>query len=188
MRSASMLQSVLAGCLVAGSLCAQQPASATGGPRPGVDVLQYDFRVEFPATSFPDVVRFAATTTAVRRGATGSLALDLVAAMQVDSVHVNAIATPFTRPGDSVRVALPRGQDDTVRVAVFYHGLPTDGLIVRRDSTLGWTAFGDNFPNRARQWLAVVDHPADKALVFSTPMEFVAHHQRTPSKRKAVSA
>ncbi|MES3035527.1 MAG: M1 family aminopeptidase [Gemmatimonadota bacterium] len=160
-----MLQSVLAGCLVAGSLCAQQPASATGGPRPGVDVLQYDFRVEFPASSFPDVVRFAATTTAVRRGATGSLALDLVAALQVDSVHVNAVATPFTRPGDSVRVALPRGQDDTVRVAVFYHGLPTDGLIVRRDSTLGWTAFGDNFPNRARQWLAVVDHPADKALV-----------------------
>jgi aminopeptidase N len=27
------------------------------------------------------------------------------------------------------------------------------------------TAFGDNFPDRARQWLAVIDRPGDKALV-----------------------
>ena len=165
MRTAFMRTTMLAATLAATVAGAQQPASATGGPRAGIDVLQYAFRVEFPAMAFPDVVRFVATTTATRRGAIDALSLDLAAAMQVDSVQVNAAAARFTRPGDSVRVALPAGQDDTVRVAVFYRGLPSDGLIIRRDSTLGWTAFGDNFPDRARQWLAVVDHPADKALV-----------------------
>ena len=165
MRIVTKLLTLLVASVAADSVGAQLPASATGGPRQGFDVLQYDFRVEFPATAFPDIVRFVATTTAYRRGTTVALSLDLAAAMQVDSVRVNASAARFTRPGDSVRVTLPAGQDDTVRVSVFYHGLPTDGLIVRRDSTLGWTAFGDNFPDRARQWLAVVDHPADKALV-----------------------
>ena len=152
-------------CLLAPAVCAQQSVSATGGGRPGIDVLAYDFRVEFPATGVPDVVRFTATTTARRQVGVRQVALDLVAGMQVDSTTVNDGKVSFTRSGDSVRVTLPAGQDDTVRIAVHYHGLPTDGLIIRRDSALGWTAFGDNFPDRARQWLAVVDHPSDKALV-----------------------
>ncbi len=143
---------------------AQPSTSRTGARRAGIDVLHYEFRVDFPARGWPDTVRFAATTTAARGEAT-SLALDLASAMQVDSTYVNGARVAFTRPGDSVRVALPAGRNDTVRVAVFYRGLPTDGLIVRRDLLLGWTAFGDNFPNRARQWLATVDHPSDKALV-----------------------
>jgi aminopeptidase N len=28
-----------------------------------------------------------------------------------------------------------------------------------------WTAFGDNWPNRARHWLPTIDHPSDKATV-----------------------
>ena len=144
---------------------AQPMPSRTGGSRPGLDVLEYTFRVEFPATAFPDTIRFTATTTAKRTAAVKSLSLDLVAAMHVDSVQVDARNTPFTRTGDSVSVAFGDAVSDTVRVAVWYRGSPVDGLIIRRDSTLGWTAFGDNFPDRARQWLAVVDHPSDKALV-----------------------
>ncbi len=151
--------------LVLGSvLSAQGSPSRTGAGRAGIDVLRYEFRVDFPARTIPDTIRFAATTTALRRDAL-ALSLDLVSAMQVDSAHVNGARAPFTRPGDSVRVALPSGSNDTVRVTVFYRGLPTDGLIIRRDSLRGWTAFGDNFPHRARQWLATVDHPSDKALV-----------------------
>lgn len=150
--------------MAASVVAAQESPSRTGARRAGVDVLHYEFRVDFPARAFPETIHFAATTTAVRRDASW-LSLDLTAAMRVDSTRVNGVRVPFTRPGDSVRVALPSGRNDTVRVAVFYRGLPTDGLIVRRDSVLGWTAFGDNFPDRARQWLATVDHPSDKALV-----------------------
>lgn len=143
---------------------AQASPSRTGARRDGIDVLHYEFRVDFPARAWPDTIGFVATTTAARSDAT-SLSLDLASTMHVDSTYVNGARVAFARPGDSVRVALPGGRQDTVRVAVFYRGLPTDGLIVRRDSLLGWTAFGDNFPDRARQWLATVDHPSDKALV-----------------------
>ena len=149
------------------SAITQSSPSRTGSSRPGIDVLHYEFRVDFPARTFPDTIHFVATTMFTRAaGTSGSaLSLDLTRTLHVDSTQVNGARSDFTRPGDSVRVALPANVRDTIVVAVFYHGLPTDGLIVRRDSTGGWTAFGDNFPDRARQWLATIDHPSDKALV-----------------------
>jgi aminopeptidase N len=149
---------------------AQAPTSRTGGKRDGINVVQYTFRVDFPATGVPDTLQISTTLTAVRRAPTAGIALDLVATMYVDSVHVNALRAPFTRSGDTLLVNLPAEAGDTVQVAAFYRGVPADGLIIRRDPTLGWTAFGDNFPDRARQWLAVVDHPSDKALV-----EWIVH-------------
>ena len=156
---------LIVGCVFGASAGAQAVGSRTGGSRVGIDVLHYEFRVDFPNRDVPDTIRFVSTTTARRSAFASGMALDLSAALHVDSVRVNHTRVPHTRPGDSVRVALPAGTNDTVQVAVFYHGFPTDGLITRPDSVLGWTAFGDNFPNRARQWLATVDHPSDKALV-----------------------
>lgn len=147
------------------ALSAQPAQSLTGGSRANIDVLHYEFRIDFPSRSALDTIRFVATSTVRRTGATPALSLDLVASLHVDSTFVNGVRSPFTRPGDSVRVALPLGSMDTIRIKIFYSGLPTDGLIIRRDSAGSWTAFGDNFPDRARQWLATVDHPSDKALV-----------------------
>lgn len=148
-------------------LVAQSAPSRTGNSRPGIDVLHYEFRVDFPQRPFPDTIRFSATTTFKRTAGTNltALSLDLTRTLRVDSAQVNGARAEFTRPADSVSVALPPNARDTINVTVFYHGFPSDGLIIRRDSTLGWTAFGDNFPDRARQWLATVDHPSDKALV-----------------------
>ncbi|MCC6316381.1 MAG: M1 family metallopeptidase [Gemmatimonadaceae bacterium] len=148
-----------------------QARSLTGARRPGIDVLQYAFDVDLPSGPMPDTVRFVATTIARRAGGTASLALDLVSTMHVGQVEVNGRAAAFTRPGDQVVVALPPESGDSIRVSVRYRGIPADGLIIRSDSAGGWTAFGDNFPDRARQWLAVVDHPSDKALV-----EWTVHH------------
>ncbi len=142
----------------------QPSASRTGGRQSGIDVLHYAFRVDFPAAAVPDTVRFVSTITAHRTATVSTVSLDLVAGMSVDSALVNARTAPVSRAGDRVGVTLPEGSGDTISVVLFYHGVPTDGLIIRRDSG-GWTAFGDNFPDRARQWLAVVDHPSDKALV-----------------------
>ena len=153
-------------CIVPSTtLGAQGTTDRTGAGRRGIDVLHYEFRIDFPNRGVPDTIHVVATTTVRRTAPTDALALDLIRAMQVDSAQVNGARVSFTRPGDSVRVALPPGSADTVRVRVYYRGMPSDGLIMRADSVLGWTAFGDNFPNRARQWLATIDHPSDKALV-----------------------
>jgi aminopeptidase N len=151
--------------LLATPLLAQPATGRTGNSRPGFDVLQYTFRIEFPARPAPDTIRFVSTAVVRRTTSATVLQLDLVATLLVDSVQVNAGNVRFTRTGDSVGVTLPAGAGDSLSVAVFYHGRPTDGLIIGSDSAGSWTAFGDNFPNRARQWLAVVDHPSDKALV-----------------------
>jgi aminopeptidase N len=60
------------------------------------------------------------------------------------------------------------GTSESLSVRVRYDGVVTDGLIVQKDKEGRWTWFGDNWPDRARQWLPTVDHPSDKATVTWT--------------------
>jgi len=46
-----------------------------------------------------------------------------------------------------------------------YEGIPTDGLIIGKNKFNERTFFGDNWPQRAHNWFACVDHPSDKADV-----------------------
>ncbi len=167
---------VLAGVLLAlpAVTLEAQAVSRTGASQPGLDVQHYDFHVAFPRR-LPGSIRFVSSVRVVRTGAATRIALDLVSQLTVDSVRVNGTATTSERPGNVVQVALPPGQRDTLTVAVYYHGEPSDGLVIRSDSLGRWTAFGDNFPNRARQWLATVDHPSDKATLTWTVVHPASH-------------
>jgi aminopeptidase N len=46
-----------------------------------------------------------------------------------------------------------------------YSGIPADGLIISTDQFGQRTFFGDNWPNRAHNWLPCADYPSDKATV-----------------------
>jgi aminopeptidase N len=145
--------------------------SKTGGSRPGIDVQHYAFDLSLVGNR-----RLTGRATiAVRRTARAdSLVLDLVG-MQVDSVLVNGRSVPFSQRDSTLRLTLPAGGPDSLDVVVRYGGEPKDGLIFSNDSLGRWQAFGDNFPNRARFWLPVVDHPSDKATVawtVTTPSEY----------------
>ncbi len=139
--------------------------SKTGGSRPGLDVQHYDFHVDFSPRGLDDTVRVASTITVYRSARADTLVLDLRSAMRVDDAQVNGTPVTTRRDSASVRIPLPAGMRDTLRVALRYRGKPTDGLIIRKDSSGTWTAFADHFPDRAREWLATVDHPSDKATV-----------------------
>jgi aminopeptidase N len=158
---------ILAACALAVlTVPAEAQQSLTGARQPGIDVMHYEFRVDFPARSLPDTLQFVSTAVAHRTARVQNVALDLTNEMRVDEVTVNGTAAPFRHDSAKVRVSLGAGTGDTLRIVVRYRGAPKDGLIIRRDSAGGyWTAFGDNFPDRARQWLATVDHPSDKATV-----------------------
>ena len=160
------LVSALAAAITMPNVVEGQPRpSRTGGSRPGIDVLHYDFRVDFSPRGLDDTVRVASVVTIARTARADSLVLDLRPAMRVDETRVNGTVVTTRRDSASVRIPLPAGVRDTLRVEVRAHGRPTDGLIVRRDSSGSWTAFADHFPNRAREWLPTVDHPSDKATV-----------------------
>ncbi len=160
------LVSALAAAITMPNVVEGQPRpSRTGGSRPGIDVLHYDFRVDFSPRGLDDTVRVASVVTIARTARADSLVLDLRPAMRVDETRVNGTVVTTRRDSASVRIPLPAGVRDTLRVEVRAHGRPTDGLIVRRDSSGSWTAFADHFPDRAREWLPTVDHPSDKATV-----------------------
>ena len=60
---------------------------------------------------------------------------------------------------------LPTDRAESLTVAIRYGGEVSDGLIISTGSRGRWMAFGDNWPNRARNWIPSVDHPSDKATV-----------------------
>jgi aminopeptidase N len=52
-----------------------------------------------------------------------------------------------------------------VVIGIVYKGIPADGLIIAQSKHQKRTFFGDNWPNRAHQWLPCHDTPSDKASV-----------------------
>lgn len=54
---------------------------------------------------------------------------------------------------------------DTTTCVISYSGIPADGLIISKNQYGSRTFFGDNWPNRAHNWLPCVDDIADKATV-----------------------
>ena len=151
----------------------------TTGPhpyRPGIDILDYSITLDLPDRGASIEGR---AVLSVRRSApTDTLVLDLVS-LRVDSVVVNGQPVAFVRTDSLIRIPTARVVGDSFSVVVRYAGEPKDGLIIRTDSTGRWTAFGDNWPNRARNWIPSIDHPSDKATVTWTV--------RAPSDRKVVA-
>jgi aminopeptidase N len=141
-------------------------AALTGAARAqqrGIDVQDYHFSVILPDTGA--TIRVSATIGFRRDpGAGDTLALDLVG-MTVDSVAnpVSAQSLRFAYDGRTLRVPMTREREQSLIVT--YHGVARDGLVARTTARGRRSFFGDNWPNRARYWLATMDHPSDKASV-----------------------
>ena len=70
-------------------------------------------------------------------------------------VHQNNVLTlPLPAPSTSGRHVL---------FTIAYHGAPADGFRLIPNKYGEWSAFSENWPNRAREWLPIIDHPYDKA-------------------------
>lgn len=171
---------LLVGCPGSGTPSAQ--SAARGDYRPGFDVLDYDLTIDLPENG--RMIRGTAVLTVRRTADTAgganrdTLTLDLVR-LAVANVTVDSQVVRFGRTADAIHIPVGASQRDTIRVAVSYSGEVTDGLVIRTDSQGRWTAFGDNWPNRARHWIPSIDHPSDKATVSWTV--------RTPPGRTVVA-
>src|SRR5947207_5753869 len=130
--------------------------------RPGIDVIDYALSLELPERG--NAIVADAVLSVQRTARLDTLVLDLLH-LTVDSVRVDGARAPFTRTAGEIHVPLPQGSGGSFHVGVAYHGAVEDGLIIRTDSAGRWTGFGDNWPNRARNWIPSVDHPSDKATV-----------------------
>ena len=145
--------------------------------QPGIDVRDYDIRIDLPDTG--SFIRGDVTITARRAPGVSTLTLDLVDGLAVRGIEVNDRAIGPVHAHDRIEIPLGTVGGDSVSVRVRYDGRVTDGLVVLKDAQGRWTWFGDNWPNRTRQWLPTVDHPSDKATVGWTV--------RAPASRTVVA-
>ena len=85
--------------------------------------------------------------------------------MLVERVESNNIKLKFTHKENELWVYFdkPSEKDERIKFSIEYKGVPVNGLQIGNNKYGDRTFFSDNWPNKARHWLATIDHPYDKA-------------------------
>jgi len=147
------------------------PAISALAQKPGaaIDVLHYEFSLSL-SDADNKIQGNAAIELAVLKG-TDSITLDLISkkangkGMSVIGVKEKERALSFNHSDDLLTIDLPVKKGEKKTLVIQYEGIPADGLIIANNKYKHRGFFADNWPNRARNWIPCVDHPADKATV-----------------------
>ncbi len=101
--------------------------------------------------------------------------------MQVEKIETNGESLSFHHENNLLKINFDTDfqANDTVSFNIEYEGVPADGLIISKNKFGDRTFFGDNWPDRAHNWIPCVDHPSDKATV-----DFIVY---APEKYQVVS-
>ncbi len=161
--------------------CAAGAAADTYPRQPGLDALHYVFRLRLTDTSNEIAGQATVTFRIVREGVAEAY-LDLASpsngkGMTVSSVTVAGNVTQHEHRANRLRIPLgdAKAGSDVV-IAIAYRGVPAAGLRIGENIHGERTAFSENWPDNARQWLPMIDHPYDKAtgeFIVTAP----AHYQ-----------
>jgi aminopeptidase N len=136
-------------------------AAAASAQNSSVDVLHYRIELTLPASG-SDIAASAELTVRPLVVPLQNLVLDF-GGLSVDEVTVDGAKAEYTRAGELLTIATKKS--DPFRARIRYHGVPSDGLVLRGNKYGDHGAFADNWPNRAHYWFPSVDHPSDKATV-----------------------
>ena len=165
-----------------GLACFAPPATADNYPRqPGVDVVHYVFRLTLRDDT-DELGGEATVEIRFTRAGMSEVALDLASAangkgMTVSEVTVDGKPVKFTHEKGRLRLTVdPAPKEDERRTfTVKYRGVPASGLRIGPNKYKERTFFSDNWPDKAHQWLPVIDHPYDKAtseFVVTAPAKY----------------
>lgn len=135
-----------------------------------IDVQHYTFSILLSDES--DKIEGAAGVKISFKQPVNTFALDLInvndtgKGMVISSITENDKPIKFEHNGDQIKLQIPITKAGEIReYQIKYHGIPADGLIVSKNKHGDRTFFGDNWPDRAKNWLPTVDHPSDKSTV-----------------------
>lgn len=136
----------------------------------GIDALHYVFRVTLLTGDTNNLAGEASVTVRFTTAGIRQVSLDLTSAangkgMSVSTVTVAGAPIRFVHEGDRLRMTLPAPSTpgDEATFTITYGGIPAEGLRLIDNIHGERTAFSENWPDRARQWLPMIDHPYDKA-------------------------
>jgi len=134
-----------------------------------IDVLNYQFNITVSDES--DLIKGVATVTIKFKKETKAFALDLVSennngkGMLVKSIDSEGELMEFEHADNQIRMNVDVAIGEVKKFQITYEGVPADGLIISKNKYGDRTFFGDNWPDRGKNWLPIVDHPSDKSTV-----------------------
>ncbi len=136
-----------------------------------IDVLHYDFDIKL--TDANDIIEVYEAVSIRFMKSTNSFFLDLKnkesdKGMSVIEVLNGDAKIKFKHINDRLYFKGHWEKDSVDTFKISFKGIPADGLIISKNKKGKRTFFGDNWPNRAHNWLCVIDHPSDKASVDFT--------------------
>lgn len=146
-------------------------------PDPAIDIQQYAFKLEINDKN-AEIKGEATVVVRFVKDGVPAISFDLVnqssatvkKGMKVTAIRHDSMEVAFTHRMNRIEIpqnpAPVAGSEKTF--VIQYEGIPADGLIISENQYGHKTFFGDNWPNRAHNWLPVVDHPLDKAKVSFT--------------------
>jgi len=150
-----------------------------------VDAIHYAFTLEL-SDDTPEITGTAVVEVAFGRAGVASFELDLASpagdkGMTVTEVVSEAGPVTHSHQANRLRISMtaPSKAEEHRVFTIRYHGAPANGLRLIRNKYGEWSAFSENWPNRAREWLPMIDHPYDKAT-----SEFIV---TAPAKYQVVS-
>lgn len=96
---------------------------------------------------------------------TGPAPTSLGRGMTVTEVAANGKSLVYEHKNNILHVQFPADlhAGDKFTFTISYHGVPATGLFVGKNSYGDRVWFTDNWPNKARNWLATIDHISVKA-------------------------
>lgn len=152
--------------------------------QPGIDARHYAIRLTLLTNDSNEIQAEATVTLRVVTAGTREAILDLTShtadgkGMTVTSISSDGRPVPIAHRDNRLHLPIPAEAtvDQDLAFTITYHGAPANGGLRLIDNIHGdRTAFSENWYNRARQWLPMIDHPADKAtgeLIVTTKADY----------------
>mgnify|MGYP001218374681 FL=1 len=135
---------------------------------PNIDILNYSFELHLNDST--DIIYGTANIKLSIKPNEDNVRLDLISknkdgkGMSVESILFNGKEIPYTHVDNVINIDT-RGISYTISdmITIKYKGIPITGLVIGANMHGDRTFFSDNWPNKARNWLPLVDHPYDKS-------------------------
>ena len=135
---------------------------------PNIDILNYSFELHLNDSS--DIIYGTANIKRSIKPNEDNVRLDLISknkegrGMSGENILFNGKEIPYTHDDNVINIDT-RGIVYSISdmITVKYEGIPVTGLIIGPNMHGDRTFFSDNWPNKARNWLPLVDHPYDKS-------------------------
>jgi aminopeptidase N len=149
--------------------------------QPGIDVLNYVFRLTL-SDDTDEIIGEATIDLRFLKDNLTDFTLDFVTVntgkgMVVSDVQSAGVPVRFTHQADNLRIALgsPSQNGERRQFTVRYRGTSAGGLRILKNKFGERCFFSENWPNNARQWLPMIDHPYDKAtseFIVTAPVKY----------------